>query len=193
MNEELIKQQITGLEAKLTDLEKTKDLFVKVQGIDEEIEKARAAISDLEPDIDTLKEDIDLLKYKKNKAMDDTMEALANKMWEVMPIGRAIFRIDDDGKVFIGMEDNAKTIPYAGLSGGQKVAFDSALSYAMLGTGEKIIIVEGAEMDMTRLYSTLKSIEQNADDQTQYIVNTWIPEEWMDPGDISPKWKMVKL
>jgi len=187
--EEILKQQIHGLEAKISELEKAEKAFIRVQGIDEEIEKSRALVQSLEPEIQGLKEEIEELKGKKSTALAGTMEALAKKMGEVMPLGEAVFAIED-GRVSIGMKIEGKTIPYAGLSGGQKAVFDQALAYTLLGPGPKIIIVEAAEMDYTRLLETLQSIESSADENTQYIVNTWTKPR---PGAVSEKWQVVNL
>ena len=188
--EQMLTQQIEGLRAKKKELEGNEKLFIKAQGIDEEIVKSQSEVSDLDPEIQTLKETISELKAKKRESLSKTMESLAGKMSEVMPVGKALFDIDEDGKVFIGIQTEAGAVPYAGLSGGQKAAFDSALSYALLGAGEKLIIIEAAEMDYTRLIETIKSIEDNVGEDTQYIVNTWTRPR---PGAVSEKWGVVTL
>jgi hypothetical protein len=185
-----LQNQISGLEEKKSLLQAEEKAFIKVQGIDEQIEKSRTEMSELEVDTQALKEEISELKAQKRSALASTMNSLAGKMSEVMPEGRAVFDIGDDGSVSIGLENNGIIIPHAGLSGGQKTAFDSALSYAMLGDGEKLIIVEAAEIDYQRLLAMLKSIEENADDKTQYIVNTWAKPK---AGSLGKKWRVVEL
>lgn len=186
---ELLKQNIAGLESRIATMEAQQQLFLKVQGIDETIEKSKVEAVDLEKETEELKTAIADLKQKKRESLAATMDALALKMSEVMPIGKAVFDISEDGKVFIGLETNIGVVPHAGLSGGQKSAFDQALAYALLGNGEKVIVIEAAEMDRKRLEMTLDAIEVNADDKTQYIVNTWVDLK----TTITDKWNIVRL
>jgi len=187
---QLLQDNIAGLTERRAILLAEEKAFIKAQGIDEQIEKSRLEMSELETDIQALKEEITELKGQKRDSMAATMNSLAGKMSEVMPEGRAVFDIEEGGKVFIGLEINGSVIPYTGLSGGQKTAFDSALSYALLGDGEKLIIIEAAEIDYQRLLTMLKSIEENSEDTTQYIVNTWAKPR---AGAVSEKWNVVEL
>lgn len=178
----LLEQQISGLEAKLKDLDANKDLFVKAQGLHEEAEKAALDRGKIEVKHQAEKEKLAELQGQKREAIQETCAALAEKMGEVLPEGRAVFEISDAAGVFIGWERNGKRRPYAGLSGGERVPFDSALSYALLGKSHKVLIMELAEADEMRLHSCLEHLTRLPDD-TQILAMTWfrpaiIPHGW---------------
>lgn len=177
-----IQNQIDGLSARLKTLRADKDLFVKAQGLDEQAEKARKEITDLEPDLQVMKEDLAELRGKKTAALSTTGEALSAKMAEALPEGRGLLDISDEG-VFIGWELGGVRRPYAGLSAGQKATFEPALCHALLGPGTKLLIIEGGELDQENLLSTMEKLAGLPED-TQIILNSWHrpygrPEGWL--------------
>jgi len=182
MDLQIIQDQIDGLTARLKTLRSDKDLFVKAQGLEEEAEKARKEITDLEPQLQTIKEEISELRGKKTEALSTTGEALSAKMAEALPEGKGLLEISDDG-VFIGWDLKGVRRPYAGLSAGQKATFNSALSHALLGPGPKLLIIEGGELDQDNLISTMEKLAGLPED-TQVILNSWHrpfgrPEGWL--------------
>ncbi len=179
---ETLQTQIQGLGGNLASLRLQKDLFIKAQGLDEEAEKARAEAEETEASLHAVKEEISELKAKKAEAMAPTANALSGAMSRVLPSGKGIFEISDAG-IWIGWEKpNGLRVPYMGLSGGEKVAFDQALSFALLGDGEKILILEAAEMDPMHLTAALNHLSTIPED-TQIILNTWC-----SPAEAPPQW-----
>lgn len=182
MDIQIMEDRIRGLQANITDLRENEKLFHKAKGLDEEKEKAAAEMMEVEAELQGVKEELAELKSERAKALETTAEALAARMSAVLPAGTACFEISNDG-VFIGwLRQNGARVPYAGLSGGQKVAFDQALCYALLGDGPKTLIMEAAELDGLRLAEVMEHLEKTPED-TQIILNTWhvpevVPDAW---------------
>lgn len=182
MDLQILAAQITGIEAKLTRLREQAALFQRAAGLDEAAEKARADREEAEGRIAGVKKQLAELQDKKSASLKATTEALSAKMSEVLPAGKAVFSITDEG-LFIGWEKPDGTrVPWAGLSGGERNPFDQALSYALLGDGEKVIMVEAAESDQEHLEALLDHLAANTADDCQVIVSTWArprePEGW---------------
>jgi len=79
-------------------------------------------------------------------------------------------------------------VPYNGLSGGEKVFFDGALASALLKDGgQKILVLEGGELDDSNLVATLEKIIL-AHPDAQVIVNTWY-----NPHEVPEGWKVIQL
>ena len=179
----LLENQITGLKAKIKDLRSDERIFLKASGLEEEAEKAKIEVAEFENKIQAEKEDISDLRSKKTAALQKTIKAFAKTMSTILPSGQALFNIQGDGVVFIGWKNGDRTTPYEGLSGGERVTFDSALSYALLGDAEnKVIILEAAELDGPNFTATLAHLEKSNPD-AQLIVNSChvpskIPEGW---------------
>ncbi|MBO6171224.1 MAG: ATP-binding protein [Desulfovibrio sp.] len=149
---ELLDQRISGLSTRLTTLREHERLFQRAAGLRAQLEKDRAALLELEEEREKAKAELAELQGQKATAMQATAGALADKMGEVLPYGRAAFRIDDEGKdVSLSWEEPggaSYAVPYGGLSGGQRVMFESALGYALLPAGTKnpVILIEAAEL-----------------------------------------------
>ena len=176
-----MKDRVTGLEAHLRELRSKSDMFAKVQGIEESLEKTRGKIEGLKESEETYKEDLSKLLEKKEKALAPTIKELFERTTTILPTGEAVFEIDS-GKVFIGWKKDGHTTAYNGLSGGEKVCFDSALCNAL---GAEIIIMEAAEMDGENLETMLKML---ADIKPQIILNTC-----HSIGDVPEPFSAVKL
>lgn len=182
MDLQILAAQITGIEAKLTRLREQAAMFQRAAGLDEAAEKARADREEAERGIAVAKKELADLQTQKAESLKATTEALAAKMSEVLPVGKGLFEITDEG-LFIGWEKPDGTrVPWAGLSGGERNPFDQALSYALLGPGEKIVLIEAAESDREHLEALLDHLAANTADDCQVIVSTWArprePEGW---------------
>ena len=180
---EMIKSQIQGLSMRLQQLESHQRLFIKAQGIDEAEAGARKDNSNHEVDLQESKEKLAELLAKKRDAVKTSVDSLTSKMNEILPTGKAIFEIEDSG-IFIGWQrPDKKRVPYAGLSGGQKVPFDQALCAALVGDAKlKVLIFEAAEADENNLNALIEKLTAAPDD-TQVIVNSWfmpekVPDSW---------------
>lgn len=191
MTIEMLEQQLAGLEAKGKDLREKEKLFIKVQGLEEQIAAARKEIDESSNDLQAHKEELAELKTKKNEAVKSTLDAMSNKMAEVLPYGTPVIQITEDGKLPIGWEvKEKKYVAYHGLSGGEKILFEQALIYALLGDAEnKLLIYEAAEVDLTRLELLLNHLDfSDQNSKTQMIVSTC-----HSPAEIPDGWNCVNL
>jgi hypothetical protein len=167
---ETMNQLVTGLRQKKINLEANEKVFLKVSGINEEIEKANQDKAGYDEEITDAKQLRDEAKKKKADAVSETTSKIAKKMNKVLPFGNAVFSYveDDEGKrsMKIGWKVDDKTTPYNGLSGGEKQIFDAALANVL---DANIIVVEAAELDDENLLKTLKELAKL---DKQVIVNT---------------------
>jgi hypothetical protein len=182
MDTQILEAQITGITARLKTLREQEALFLRAGGLDEATERALSDKVDAERKIATVKKDLADLQAKKAESLKATTEALSAKMSEVLPEGCGVFEIGDDG-LFIGwVKPNGARVPHAGLSGGERNAFDQALSNALMGDGEKIICLEAAESDREHLEALLDHLKKNTAPDCQVIVCAWQkprePEGW---------------
>lgn len=166
-----MKNLVTGLNQKKRNLQADKDIFIKLSGINEEIEKANQDKSGFDEELTEAKGLRDDAKKKKADAVSETTSQISKKMNAVLPYGVAIFTYDedDDGKrsTKIGWKTlKDAVIPYNGLSGGEKQIFDAALANVL---DANIIVVEAAELDDDNLKKTLEELSKL---DKQVIVNT---------------------
>ena len=146
---QLMQQRVAGLRAKLDGLREDERLFQRASGLKAQQEKDHAAVLALEARLGELKKELADLQEQKAQAMQSTATALAEKMGQMLPYGRAIFSVDDEGGVFLGWElPDHGLVAHGGLSGGQRVLFDSALAYALARQDREntVILIEGAEL-----------------------------------------------
>lgn len=161
MDIQVQKNLIEGMKQSLFDLRKSEQVFLEAKGLSKQIAKNQTEVATLETDLETMKEQRKEKVSQKNKAVDTTATALSLKMNAVLPCGNAEFKIEDDGKVFIGWDGKA----HAGLSGGEISIFNSALCSAL---GCDIIIQESAELDPEAFQ---RSCEKLKDIPEQVIIN----------------------
>jgi len=170
---------ITGLTQKKKNLQADVEVLLKLSGINEEIEKAIQDRDGYNSVLIEAKKRRDDAKKKKAGSVSKTMSAIAEKMNSVLPHGKAVFSYDedDDGKrtMLIGWENEGKTTPYKGLSGGEGKIFDADLAHVL---DANIIIVEAAELDSENLEKTLIEL---ANLDKQVIVNTCHPIKFKIP------------
>jgi DNA repair exonuclease SbcCD ATPase subunit len=178
----LLKDQITGLTAKLENLRKDKSRFDKAKGYDESIAKFQKEAEAMREDAKKLKDVSEKLTAKKNAATTASLQTIMAKMNEVLPMGKAVITVSEDGDCFIGWHNGKVAIPYPGLSGGEKVAFDTALVYAL---GGNILVTEAAELDDNRLADALTKYGQT---NLQCIVMSA-----HEPAKIPEGWEVVRL
>ncbi len=184
---EILKAQIQGLKAFLSELREREKLFIKSQTLQEQADKARTACDKLEDSLEVVKKTKTDLKEKRAEILKSALDPLAQKITSLLPRGEAVVSLDDH--LFLGWKDGERLVPYGGMSSGEKVPFDSALSRALLkGEELKIIVLEAAEEDENNLLSTLEKILQQKDPSTQWIVNTCYPPKLTPEG-----WKRVDL
>ncbi len=185
---EQLKNLIVGLKSSLSELREKERLFIKSGTLQEQIEKARSASDKLEEQVEEAKEKKESLRGQRSEILRAALDPLAQAITALLPRGEAVLSLDDH--LFLGWKDGECLRPYGGLSGGEKVFFDGALSSAMMqGTGQKILILEGGELDSVNLRDTLLKISQ-ANPGAQVIVNSWFP---LDRVEIPEGWRVIRI
>ena len=191
MDKQLLTDQIAGLKAAITKGREAERLHIKKATLTEQIEKARVEADELSEQLATVREEKKDLKATKAASMADSCTSIQDRVTTFLPKGEAIFRIEEDGSLYIGMlaHDDAIVTPYMGLSGGEKAAFDLALSNALLdGAGVKILIGEVAELDDEKLKILLLNIEKEHPD-AQVLLSTCHKPQGVLPGE----WNTVEV
>ena len=168
-----MQQMIAGLQQKKKNLQVDEAVFLKLSGINEQIEKASQDRDEYQKELAEAKARRDNAKKKKAAAVSEVTSKIEQKMEAVLPSGKAVFTYeeDDDGKrsMKIGWMDDEKMTPYNGMSGMQKQVFDTALAHLL---DADIIVLEAAELDQENLEKTL--LELSLLDK-QVLVSTWFP------------------
>ncbi len=176
----MMEEMITGLEQKRKNLRVDEEIFLKLSGINEEIEKASQDKAGFEEELTDAKGLRDAAKKRKGDAVAKTTFKIAKKMNKVLPSGSAVFSYDEDdeGKrtMKTGWKEGDTVTPYNGLSGMQKQVFDAALANVL---DANIIIVEAAELDGDNLKKTILQLSTL---DKQVIVNTCHPINGVIPG-----------
>ena len=191
MDTQLLTDQINGLRAAIAKNREAERLRIKKATLTEQIEKARGEADELSEQLASAREEKKKLKAVKAGSMADSCKQIEDRVTKFLPQGEAIFRIEEDGSLFVGLlaHDDAIVTPYMGLSGGEKAAFDLALSNALLdGAGVKILIGEVAELDEEKLKLLLLNIEKEHPD-AQVLLSTCHEPQGVLPGE----WNIVRI
>ena len=174
---------ITGLESKLKALQADKEIFIRAQGMDIEAEKLRAEGQRTADEVADLKVQVSEKQSGKLKAIAPVVSGMSAAMDSFLAVGSAVLSLED-GTFFIGWVNEAgQTVPYAGLSGGEKVSFDAALAKAL---GATVLCVEAAESDEMNLQALLEKYE--ASDIEQVVVSTC-----HGPATVPAGWEVTQL
>ena len=154
-DKQIITDQIAGLIEQGKILRNQEAIFLKMQGINEEIEKTRQDQETNKESLASAKKSLKSLVSKKNEAVSTSLSKIKDKMNSVLPSGLAAINMDDG--LFIGWEVEGDGVytPYNGLSGGQKQIFDTALAHIL---DANIIVLEGAELDNDHLLAALEDL-----------------------------------
>lgn len=167
---QMMNDQLTGLIAKGKALREKEAIFLKAQGINEEIEKTNQERSGYVEVLEKAKARRDDLQKKKNNAVAEAAGKIVEKMKSVLPVGDAVFLVGESS-LLIGWQTGEKLTPYNGLSGAQKQIFDGALAHVL---DANIIVMEAAELDHDHLLAALEDLSRL---DAQVIVNTCHPVE----------------
>lgn len=182
-----MKEMITGLRQKKKNLQNDEAVFLKLSGINEEIEKANQDKQGFETELIEAKKARDDAKRRKSDSVAGTVAKIERKMNEILPSGRAVFAYSQDENekynMTIGWNDDEKLTPYNGLSGGQKQIFDAALANLL---NANIIVVEAAELDGENFLATLQELSKL---DKQVIINTCHPIT----GDIPEPFNVIEV
>ncbi|TVM35644.1 hypothetical protein [Oceanidesulfovibrio marinus] len=187
---QMVETQIQGLEANIHGLRDEERVLFKAQGLAEQIEAAKARCADLKSKLAKAKDALAETAQEKQDAVRNAGAAFAEAMGDVLAEGAPVFDVDVAGNVILGWQaPDGRIVPYAGLSGGEKAAFDPALAYALMPkeAENRVIIIEAAELDSMRLRETLERIAAS-DPDAQIIVNTC-----HEPAVVPQGWTVVKM
>jgi hypothetical protein len=166
MDKQIIQDQISGLIEQGKTLRQQEAIFLKMTGINEEIIKTNIDRENNKDNLVKAKESLKKLVSQKNDAVQESFKSIAEKMGQVLPVGKAVLNLDDG--LFIGWEagDDGVYTPYNGLSGGQKQMFDGALAHVL---DSNIIVLEAAELDNDHMIAALEDL---AGIDKQVIIST---------------------
>ena len=161
---QMIKDQIKGLIGKGKILRSNEAIFLKIQGIKEEIEKTNLEREDTHKKLEKAKTENKKLVDKKNSAVNEATGKISAAMNEILPVGSAVFNLGNG--LDIGWKIENKITPYNGLSGAERQIFDTALAHVL---NANIIVLEAAELDDNHLQAALEDLGKI---DAQVIVNT---------------------
>ncbi len=190
MDLELIQARLTGLQSKNQSLRLSEGQLNRLAGLETEEMQCRKEMSEADVTIQAHKEILSELQHKKSKSVGKSAKGLAETMSKILPTGEALFQITPDETVFIGWKwADGQVTPYAGLSGGQRIAFDMALAYALLSRAKtKVLIIEAAEVDDSHLSLMLNQMTEHAPEDVQILINTC-----HEPANIPDGWAVTRL
>jgi len=154
-------QMITGLQQKKKNLQADETVFLKLSGINEQIEMASQDAHGYKSELLEAKKVRDDAKRKKAAAISAIVIKIEKKMNEVLPSGESVFAysVDENEKynMVIGWKEGETVTPYNGLSGMQKQVFDTALAHVL---DADIIVLEAAELDQENMQKTLEILSK---------------------------------
>lgn len=152
---ELMKQQIDGLTARLEQLRKEEQLFLQASGLEKQAAKARKQGEEMAERFEKIRDSIQSMSAMQTELTGQALAGFLHRMDEALPEGNAYIRLGEKS-VSIGWAIEGIERPIQALSGGERVAFDTALTHA-LGAG--ILIKEVAELDPARLELTMARLQ----------------------------------
>lgn len=188
-------QQLDGLKARRLELEINEKVFIKVQGLNEQMEKARAEIGGLEDDNTGAKEELVELEHQRAELIKAPLMDMQKVMKSVMPKGKeAIIEITKDNEVKLGILSTSSSAgvvfsPHAGLSGSEQIMFDQALIYALMKNSDHTILTyEAAELGDNTLEALITALE--LEKKAQIVINSCHVPESFKAGKA---WKVFNL
>lgn len=162
----ILENQLEGLKTKGIESRAKEALFLKAQGIDTAIQKAKADKETLATSLEKTKTKLKGLMDDKKKGVNSSTALICAAIDEFLPIGKSFFDASDS--LSFGWEYEGTKQRYNSLSGGQKVIFDTALENLL---GSNIMIVEAGEgVDKNHLEALLEDLQKN---EKQVLVCTW--------------------
>jgi len=133
--------------------------------------------------VEESKKELGELVDKRNRLVAGSCSMTEKKIGEVMTM-QPIFGMSDDGSLFIGVSDESgHRIPYRGLSGGERIMFDVAISHAV--ASDSILVTEAAEVDPKNLSMLMdRLLSRNG----QTVICAWTKPETVPEG-----WDVVEI
>lgn len=181
MTNEILNDQINGLVARLAQLRQTERIMLEAVGLEKQVAKEKANQPDIDARIQGAKEELSEVQAEQARIVNEAFGAFTVKMDEALPEGNVTCNLTED-KVEIGWNIGGALRPFRALSGGERIAFDMALAYA-LGAG--VIVKEVAELDDRRLALVLEKFGELT---TQVIIVTCHA-----PAEVPPPWSVIHV
>jgi hypothetical protein len=149
---DLMKVREDGLKAAMGTLQEERDMLLKAQTLDEQAESAAKESRKLEKEVEELESKISQMVLAKKRVLESSLGVLRERMQHILNSekGYPVFNLVEEKLVYgwmMKVDEQEIFVPYAGLSGGQRVEFDSAFAYALLsGSKNGIVVLEAAEL-----------------------------------------------
>ena len=179
MSIDLMKQNVDGLTASLAEFKKKEQLFLQASGLEKQAAKARKQGEEMVERMEKTRDAIQSMSAMQTELTGQALASFLHRMDEALPEGNAYIRLGEKS-VAIGWTIDGVERPIQALSGGERVAFDTALAHA-LGAG--ILIKEVAELDPARLELTMARLQVL---EPQVILVTCHP-----PATVDANWTVV--
>lgn len=183
------KTHLNALNTAIRDLQVKQAKLLKLQGLDDEILKQQEMMEKINGDLETANNTLKSLRSRKEKHISESMDKLRQRIDYLLPSGKCIVEIIEDGKIVIGWEIEGIFVRYGGLSEAQKTIFDQALSYAIMDGKNGFLIYEAATIDKDNLKLLLDRL---LDVKFQVNVNTWYNPPVKGFSQILKKWNVIK-
>jgi DNA repair exonuclease SbcCD ATPase subunit len=158
----MIEEQISGLRSRIGQLRQTERIMLEASGLRKQIASETQKADELRTALEAAKTIHQAAKDAHTQILSEATASLMDRLNKHLPEGKAYLELDE-GSVNLGWIINGVPRPFRSLSGGERVAFDMAIAYA-LDAG--LIIKELAELDSMRLGLVL---EQFCNVQAQVI------------------------
>jgi hypothetical protein len=147
----IIEDQVHGLRQRIDGLKATEKLFLQASGLETQAAEARQQGEGHRVRVDGIKKELDELLVQQGELTQAAIGGFLARMNSALPEGSAYIEIGEKACA-IGWEVGGVKRPLHALSGGERVAFDAALSYAL---GADILVKEVAELDSSRLAAVM--------------------------------------
>lgn len=184
------KEHMEALKLKIKEKGQEQAKLLKLQGLGDEILKREEEVTNINEKLETAKDKLAELRKTKDTAVNQVLDQIKERIDKLLPTGKSILHINEDGHVTIGWNIDKVFVRYEGLSGAQKVMFDQAMSYALLAGKTGILVYEAAEVDKENLKLLLERLKSTG---FQVIVNTWYNPPVKGFSKILKDWNVIKL
>jgi hypothetical protein len=142
-----------GLRARINSLRQTERIILEATGIQKQIAAEQQKQDGLRTDLEAAKAENQRAKENHARLLSAATTGFLAKLGERLPEGEPYLKIEEGGGIEFGWVINKVPRPFRSLSGGERVAFDMALSYAL---GGSLVVKELAELDKDRLGGVLE-------------------------------------
>ena len=173
-----MREALAGIDTQLKTLRKKELQFAKITGLEEQLEKNKQLVANANTALENTQDELVVLEQNRTTVIRDVCDRVQAAIDENLAFGKSVVEFTGKNELEISFDNNGRSVLYAGLSGGEKVIFDKALSVALAGDKEHIVVVvEAAELDAGNIDALLEDVDQQFG--RQFIVLT-CHEDWTD-------------